>query len=150
MDRSNKGNGDRRLFGMLRSGRKPKTGAGQKAVDVIPGIAESIPANSTHPSSTSSPPVSHAPKVAETHEVAPQAPEATDTREQVISSSSSDIVPGPGAASFTLPTASTQLDNSGDRERTENRYRKAMEQLQKSIKLPRKSWEAFAIPDFKD
>jgi hypothetical protein len=60
------------------------------------------------------------------------------------------------ASILNLPTVTqtaipeTQVDPSGDRERTEKRYRKAVEQLHKSVKLPRKNWEAFEIPDFKN
>ena len=42
------------------------------------------------------------------------------------------------------------LDPFGDRERTEARYKEAVEKLKKSVKLPRKNWEAFEIPDFKN
>src|SRR5271170_4167528 len=57
------------------------------------------------------------------------------------------------ASVATSPTATLsatpQLDRSGDRERTETRYRKAVEELQKSVKLPRKNWEGFEIPKLK-
>jgi hypothetical protein len=146
MDRSN----NRRLFGMLRSERKAKTRAAQKSPAVIPGIAESIPTSSTHPSSTSSPPASHTSKVIETLDGVPQALEATDTRDEETLPSSSNFVPALVATSSAPSIGAHRLDDASDRERTEKRYRKAVEQLQKSIKLPRKNWEAFAIPDFKD
>src|SRR5271155_3926972 len=47
-------------------------------------------------------------------------------------------------------TPAAQLDPSGDRERTEKRYQEAVELLQNSVKLPRKNWEAFEIPEFKN
>jgi len=46
-------------------------------------------------------------------------------------------------------TPGAQIDPSGDRERTEKRYREAVEHLHNSVKLPRKNWEAFEIPELK-
>src|SRR5271155_618375 len=58
------------------------------------------------------------------------------------------ILPSPTATVSATPAA--QLDPSGDRERTEKRYQEAVELLQNSVKLPRKNWEAFEIPEFKN
>ena len=41
-------------------------------------------------------------------------------------------------------------DPFDDRERTENRYRKAIKWLEESLKLRRTNWEPFVIPDFTD
>jgi hypothetical protein len=51
--------------------------------------------------------------------------------------------------STNLPRAA-EPNPSIDRERTERRYEKAVEKLTKAITLPRKNWEAFEIPDFKN
>ena len=105
MDQSNQGSGDRKLFGMFRGARKPRTKASQKSQAVIPGIAESVPAVSAPPPSSSSPPASHAPEVVETRAVAPHASETTDIREEESSPSSSNV-PVPGLAA----TSSTCID----------------------------------------
>jgi len=147
MDRSSHGKGDRKLFGMLRSGGKSKTRSVQKAITAVPGIAESIPATGTDPAVTSS--TCHIAEVDQTPDAAPQ---AIETGEETSLSSLLKISPSPLPAAVLSPpsTAAAGLGVSGDRERTEKRYKDAVDQLQRSIKLPRKNWEAFAIPDFKD
>jgi hypothetical protein len=42
------------------------------------------------------------------------------------------------------------FDPYGDREATERRYKKATENLEAALKLPRKNWKTFEIPDFKN
>src|SRR5437773_8229971 len=59
---------------------------------------------------------------------------------------------GKGVNVFPSPSATntqTQPDLYGDRERTERRYKEAVEQLEKSLKLPTRHWKTFEIPDFK-
>jgi hypothetical protein len=41
-------------------------------------------------------------------------------------------------------------DPYGDSEATEKRYKKAVEDLEVALKLPRKNWKTFEIPDFKN
>ena len=144
MDRNSRGNGDRKLFGMLRSGRKSKTRSVQKAITAVPGIAESIP-TATDPAVTSS--TSHTAEVDESPDAAPQTIEAGEERLSLLKISPSPL---PAAVLSPPSTAAAGFGVSGDRELTEKRYKNAVEQLQRSIKLPRKNWEAFAIPDFKD
>jgi hypothetical protein len=95
---------------------------------------------------------SRAPETAEVVSPAPErmvskTPESTDTREEETMLLSSSIAPVRAPTSSMLSAA---VADSGDRERTEKRYREAVAKLQKSIKLPRESWEVFAIRDFKD
>jgi hypothetical protein len=136
MDQTNEGDGARRRFTRLRAALKPKTRDRQKAPGPIPGIAEPpIPA-SILPSSSSTLPMSQAPEVTEDIEV--------------VNTGDSDIVSDEIMGGSTRPPLADRTDLSGDREKTEKRYREAVEELKKSVKLPRKNWEAFDIPDFKN
>jgi hypothetical protein len=133
MDQTNEGTGVRRIFGRLRATLKPKTRDRQEAPVAVPGIAEPTTSASVLPSSSSNLPAS-------------QPLEVTEDSEGV-NTGSSDIVSDEIAAP---PPPADRTDLSGDRETTEKRYREAVEQLKKSVKLPRKNWEAFDIPDFKN
>ena len=73
-----------------------------------------------------------------------QAPEERPTADVVTVSSSTEIS---RSMPISVPPVAL-VDLSGDNERTEKRYREAVEELKKSVKLPRKNWEAFDVPDF--
>ena len=136
MDQTNEGTGSRRRFARLRTALKPKTRDRQKAPVAVPGIAgPPTPASILPSSSTNLPAI--------------QAPEVTEDSEGV-NTGSSDIVSDEIVAGSKPPPPVDRTDLSGDREKTEIRYREAMEQLKKSVKLPRKNWETFDIPDFKN
>jgi len=136
MDRNNQDNKDRSGFARLSTALKVKMRSRQKAPVPIPKIAE--PAKGAPilpPSSTTLP--------------ADQAPEDSEG----VNTGSSDIVSDGVAAISTSPPAPAPVaraDHASDRENTENRYREAVKQLKKSVKLPRKNWETFDIPDFKN
>jgi hypothetical protein len=136
MDQTNEGTGVRRRFGRLRAALKPKTRDRQKTPVAVPGMAEPPALASALPSSSSTLPASQAPEVMEDSDV--------------VNMWGSDIVSDEIMGGSTRPPHVDRTDLSGDREKTEKRYREAVEQLNKSVKLPRKNWEVFDIPDFKN
>src|SRR5271170_5990027 len=64
-----------------------------------------------------------------------------------------DANPDAPATDLTGETGETgpmPVDPYGDREATEKRYKTAVENLEAALKLPRKNWKTFEIPDFKN
>ena len=136
MDYGKQDKGDRKRFPRLRIALTPKARQGQSAKPAIlplTGSATVIETSSNPASSTASLLTTQAPNLP-----------ADDSERLYLMDSGvlPDESPGQQTAG--------RLDPSGDRERTERRYREAVEQFQKSVKLPRKNWETFVIPDFKN
>ena len=126
-------------FARLSSALKPRRRERQSTHIAIPALTEPVTligTSSIATSSTATPPATQTLAV------------AADVSEGVNMMNS-------GVAHDGLPRSASQqtavqLDRSGDRERTERRYKEAVEQLKKSVKLPRENWETFDIPDFKN
>ena len=132
-------NGVRRRLASLRIALKPKRQARQSAQPANPALTEPatlIETSSIPTTSTATPPATQAP------ELQADVIEGVNMMNSSVASDDS-----PCSAIHQTPV---QLDPSGDRERTEGRYKEAVKELKKSVKLPRKNWEAFEIPDFKD
>jgi hypothetical protein len=149
MDEDSKGTGDRRRLSTLFTRLKPKARGPPKAVPAPSTAAAparatlvSIPTSSTatlrETSATAATQLDHS------DAPTPQAAIPSSTSTTILAS----ILNFPTVTQTAIPE--TQLVPSGDRERTEKRYCEAVEQLHKSVKLPRKNWEAFEIPDFKN
>jgi hypothetical protein len=136
MDQNNQDHKSRSPFARLSTALKAKTRSRQKAPVAVPEIAGPTITAFVLPSSSTTLPVHQAPEVTEDSET--------------VNTESSDIVSDGLVIISTSPPPVVRADHAGDRENTEKRYREAMEQLKKSVKLPRKNWEAFDIPDFKN
>src|SRR5947207_2649606 len=136
---SDKGNGGRRRFASLRITLKPKPRGHQSAQPGIPALTE--PATLVATSSI--------PTTSTTTLPATQTPEVPADDSDGVILMNSGVAPDGSPSSANQQTA-VPLDPSSDRERTEGRYKEAVEELKKSVKLPRKNWETFEIPDFKN
>lgn len=67
-----------------------------------------------------------------------------------FSTDANTAIPITGSASKTLETRRMSFDSYGDRETTEKRYIEAAGNLEAALKLPRKNWKSFKIPDFRN
>ena len=153
MDQDSKGTGDRRRLSTLFTRLKPKARGPPKIQTAVPPSTAATPPGD--PATMVSIPTSSTATLRETSATAatqlgqsdaqtPQAAIPSSTSTPILAS----ILNFPTVTQTVIPE--TQLDPSGDRERTEKRYREAVEQLHKSVKLPRKNWEAFEFPEFKN
>ena len=75
--------------------------------------------------------------------------EGVNVAPNVLAATHTGPVPA-GGEGVNVALTANQLDLYGDRERTERRYKEAVEQLEKSLNIPTGSWKTFEIPDFKD
>jgi hypothetical protein len=73
----------------------------------------------------------------------------TDGRLTIANNGVQDSSNHPDNDSHGTVSRPSSPDQFGDRERTEERYDKAIAQLEESLKLRRPNWEALKIPDFK-
>jgi hypothetical protein len=136
---SDNGHGDLGRLARLRARLKQRMGKRQTAQLAMPSLTDTATLIVTSSVPTCTTTVLPATQTAEV---------AADVTEGENSSNSS-VDPNDLPCSANQQIA-VQLDASGDRERTEARYKEAVEQLQKSVKLSRKNWETFEIPDFKN
>jgi hypothetical protein len=136
---SDKGHEGLGLFAKLSGALKPRIRKRRSAQPAIPSRTEPatlIVASSIPTSSTTALPATQTPEVAA---------DVSEGVNMMNSAVAPDSLPCSANQQTALP-----LDPSGDREKTEGRYKEAVEQLKKSVKLPRKNWETFEIPDFKN
>jgi hypothetical protein len=137
---SNKGHERLGRFARFSSALKPRIRKRRSAQPTIPSLTEPatlIVISSIPTSSTTALPTT------QTLEVAADVSEG-------VNMVNLDVAPDNLPCSANQQIAAVELDPSGDQERTEGRYKEAVEQLKNSIRLPRKNWETFEILDFKN